>query len=194
MGVSEALGLGKSGHVTIFKAPSACSPPTPDGPTAWCGGSGESFRHWSADNLGALPILEEGDEQTLAPLPTAQPHCQSPSSACWRTTTSTGALPVSCCPWAPPSTWTAPHSTRLWPPSSLPRSTTMIWTSARSSPSGALPTPCTQCGLGRGVPWNGLQESRAPRSHGVSEAQRGQGAYSRPHSKPVLGLKRDLAP
>nr|KAF6445127.1 solute carrier family 1 member 7 [Molossus molossus] len=61
------------------------------------------------------------------------------SSACWRTTTSTGASPALCCPWAPPSTWTALRSTRLWLPSSLPRSTTMSWTSARSSPSASQP-------------------------------------------------------
>nr|XP_010589570.1 excitatory amino acid transporter 5 isoform X3 [Loxodonta africana] len=60
------------------------------------------------------------------------------SSACWRTTTSTGASPALCCLWAPPSTWTALHCTRLWLPSSLPRSTTMIWTLARSSLSASL--------------------------------------------------------
>ncbi|XP_061540088.1 solute carrier family 1 member 7b isoform X9 [Phycodurus eques] len=58
------------------------------------------------------------------------------SSASWRTTTSTGASSASCCPWAPPSTWTGPRSTRPWPPSSSRRSTTTSWTSDRSSPSG----------------------------------------------------------
>lgn len=99
-------------------------------------------------NPEALTILEEEDGgQTLAPLPTARPHCPSPSSACWRTTTLIGASPALCCPWAPPSTWTALHSTKLWPPSSSRRSTTMSWTSARSSPSGA-PQP-------GGVGWGG---------------------------------------
>nr|KAF6383658.1 solute carrier family 1 member 7 [Pipistrellus kuhlii] len=63
------------------------------------------------------------------------------SSACWRTTASTGASPASCCPWAPPSTWTAPRCTRRWLPSSSPRSTTTSWTSARSSPSASRPRP-----------------------------------------------------
>ncbi|XP_054538910.1 excitatory amino acid transporter 5 isoform X3 [Pan troglodytes] len=61
------------------------------------------------------------------------------SSACWRTTTSTGASLASCCPWVPPSIWTALRSTRLWPPSSSPRSTTTSWTLARSSPSVSQP-------------------------------------------------------
>ncbi|XP_021103664.1 excitatory amino acid transporter 5 isoform X7 [Heterocephalus glaber] len=59
------------------------------------------------------------------------------SSACWKTTTSTGALPALCCLWAPPSTWTALRSTRLWLPFSLPRSTTLSWILARSSPSAS---------------------------------------------------------
>ncbi|XP_012290297.2 excitatory amino acid transporter 5 isoform X6 [Aotus nancymaae] len=61
------------------------------------------------------------------------------SSAFWRITTSTGASHASCCPWVPPSTWTAPRSTRLWLPSSSPRSTTTSWTLARSSPSVSQP-------------------------------------------------------
>ncbi|XP_012577609.1 PREDICTED: excitatory amino acid transporter 5 isoform X2 [Condylura cristata] len=61
------------------------------------------------------------------------------SSASWRTTTSTGASLALSCPWAPPSTWTAPRSMKPWPPSSSPRSTTMSWTSARSSPSASQP-------------------------------------------------------
>lgn len=64
----------------------------------------------------------------------AQPLCLSPSSACWRTTTWTGGSRASCCPWAPPSTWTGRRSTRPWPPSSSPRSTTTSWTLGRSSP------------------------------------------------------------
>ena len=151
------------------------------------GGWGGRFCYRPAGNLGALTILEEGDGQTLALLFTAQPHCPSPLSACWRTTTSTGALPALCCPWAPPSTWTARRSTRPWLPSSLPRSTTMSWTSARSSPSGVVLTPCTQCGWGM-VALEGLSGVLSGLiSHAVSEAQRGQGAHSRPHSKSVLG-------
>nr|XP_007976908.2 excitatory amino acid transporter 5 isoform X2 [Chlorocebus sabaeus] len=61
------------------------------------------------------------------------------SSACWRTTTLTGVSRASCCPWVPPSTWTALRSMRPWPPSSSPRSTTTSWTLARSSPSVSQP-------------------------------------------------------
>lgn len=51
----------------------------------------------------------------------ALPLCLSPSSASSRTTTSTDASSASCCLWGPPSTWTAPHSTRPWQPSSSPK-------------------------------------------------------------------------
>lgn len=120
---------------------------------------------------------KEGGRQKLAPLPTAQPLCPSPSSACWRTTTLTGALPALCCPWAPPSTWMAPRSTRLWPPSSLPRSTTMNWISARSSPSGTLLTPHTQCVLGVGCTGNAFRILEL-REGGWGEGSRPRG---RPH-------------
>lgn len=110
----------------------------------------------------------------------------------------TGALPALCCLWAPPSTWTAPHSMRLWPPSSLPRSTTMSWTSARSSPSGTYLTPHTQCGLAGG---GGGREEGTGRAFRILELPdllgslgcRGAGVCSRPHSKSVLQLEHDLA-
>ncbi|XP_019060971.1 excitatory amino acid transporter 5 isoform X2 [Fukomys damarensis] len=108
------------------------------------------------------------------------------SSACWKTTTSTGALPALCCPWVPPSTWMAPHSTRLWLPSSSPRSTTTSWTLARSSPSASqLPRPalgqlaslrpgfspwsscsplwdCPRTTSTSSLPWTGLWTASAP--------------------------------
>lgn len=66
----------------------------------------------------------------------ALPLCLSPSSASLRTTTSTDASSVSCCLSGQPSTWTAPHSTRLWQQSSLPKWTIMSWTLDRLSQSG----------------------------------------------------------
>lgn len=68
--------------------------------------------------------------------PAALPLCLSPSSASWRTTTSTDASSALCCPSEPPSTWTAPPCTRPWQPSSSPKSIIMSWTLDRSSLSG----------------------------------------------------------
>lgn len=70
------------------------------------------------------------------PLFPALPRCLSPSSACWRTTTLIAASSALCCPWVPLLTWTAPPSTKPWPPYSSHKSTTTSWTLARSSPSG----------------------------------------------------------
>lgn len=54
-------------------------------------------------------------------LAAAPPLCLSPSSASWRTTTSTDASSDSCFLSGPPSIWTALHSTRPWQPSSSPK-------------------------------------------------------------------------
>lgn len=62
--------------------------------------------------------------------------CPSPSGVWKKTTAWTNEWHVSSSQWAPPSTWTALHCTRLWQPSLLLKS--MIWISilVRSSPSG----------------------------------------------------------
>lgn len=80
--------------------------------------------------------LNYSSKPSFIPRVPAQQLSPWPSNVWKRTTRSTSESRASCCPSAPPSTWTELLFTKRWQPFSSPKSTTWRWTLVRSSQSG----------------------------------------------------------